>query len=408
MRIWEYLALEKGGNFVHGSLEARDLELAYHQLRRIFPCILCLREPSRHRGERRRGALVSIRVPSEIFVVCIRQLATLIAAGVPAPRALLVLAEGENLELNMVLVRMYGKLIAGSSISKAMRENPGIFSEVFTSVVEIGEVSGKLEIMLNRLADLHEVSWRLKRRLLASLTYPAILAASTLILLGVFMLWIFPLIQPVFLTVGGEMPALTKALLFIMAALQSPWFLGPLAAGVAASVLALRFRSTIAGFIPGFHRAVDDLILKIPVLGKIIEKATISRVLYSLATMLDAGVYFGEALKTINKVVSNEVLTARFEKVWKAVLKGSSLHAALTKFKVLPQWVIQMIRVGEESGTLDAMMRRAARIYQNEVEYFLDNAASALEPIMLCLMGVVVGLVTVATFLPVIQLLNEI
>jgi len=407
MREFDYLAVDKGGNFVHGALEARDQDLAYQQLRRIFPFILSLKEHSF--GMRRKvSPQAELRIPPETFAVYIRQLATLIASGVQVSRALLVLAEGEHMGLNIVMLRMYSKVIAGSSLSRAMRENPSVFSEIFVSVVEIGEVSGKLEMMLNRLADLHETNWRMRRRIMATMTYPAMLAAASILLLGVFIFVIFPMIQPVFLTLGGELPMLTRLIIFGIAAMQSPWLLVPLLLIGGGLALLFRFRRFL-GFLPrGIRLAVDRWILRVPVLGSLIEKTTASRVMYSLATMLDAGVHLGEALKSINNVVSNEFLLRRFTLVWSAVVEGSSINVAMTRHKAFPPWVVQMVKVGEESGTVDAMLKRVAIVYQGEVEYFLENLSSALEPLMLCVMGVVVGVVTVGTFLPVIQLLNEI
>lgn len=403
LSTYSYRVLDRQSKILEGTIEAPSVMVARTELRQRYASVLSLEEKPEtgHVGLRVR------RVSGEALSVCVRQIATMMSAGIPLSRALRSIAKGAEGTISDIFATMSLHVESGASLSKAMRKHPKAFDEVFIRIVESGEVSGRMDTVLGKLADLLEKSVKLRKKVIASFTYPAVLGGTALATLGVFVFYVLPLMQPVFHSLGVELPLATRIVLWFASAIRNPWVVGPtlvfvVALGMAAYVvLSQMYRS------PDFRYLVHGLAMKVPVLGPLLEKSTVSRVLFTLSTLLESGVSMGPALMVVERVAGNEVVSRRLGRARQAMIAGGGVFESLVVAEAFPDMVLQMIKAGEEAGALDGMMRRVAAMYEEEVDISLSTLAQSLEPIILCGMGGVVAFVTLAAFMPMVKLLSE-
>ena len=348
------------------------------------------------------------RVSGEELSIAVRQIATMIIAGIPLARSLRVVAGAGSPAAQQVFGAMSVQVESGSTLSGSMRRHPGTFNDVFIRIVESGEVSGRMDSVLTKLADLQEKSVSLRKRVIASFTYPLVLGSTAMATLSVFIFYVLPLMQPVFHSLGVELPLATRVVLAFANAVRNPWIVWPslvLAAALGAAGFVV-YRNLYRS--QEFRFWLHGMLLNLPVAGPLLQKATIARVLYTLSTLLESGVSMGPALVVVEKVAGNEVLIQRLGRARQAMVGGGGVYDSLQYSGAFPEIVLQMIRAGEESGALDAMMRRVSAMYEEEVDLALGTLAQSLEPLILIGMGVVVGFITLASFLPMVKLLSEI
>lgn len=389
---------------MEGTIEAPSALVARTRLRQDYPSVLSVEE--HHSVEEMRAARRR-RLSAEELCMAVRQIATMMAAGIPLARSLRVVAGGGSAALNDVFTSMSLQVEAGMAFSKAMRRHPAVFDDVFVRIVESGEVSGRMDTVLSKLADLEEKSVRLRKKLVASFTYPAVLGATALATLSVFIFYVLPLMQPVFHSLGVELPLATRMVLAFATAVRNPWIVGPsllmAVALAAAGYVAYKnlYRSQ------EFRFLIHGLVLRIPIMGGLLEKSTVSRILFTLSTLLESGVSLGPSLSVVEKVAGNEVMARRMGQARKAMVAGGGVYESLQVSGAFPEMVLQMIRAGEEAGSMEIMMRRVSVMYEEEVDLALGTLATSLEPLILIGMGVVVGFITLASFLPMVKLLSE-
>lgn len=394
--------LDRSSKILEGEIEAPSVMVARTELRKKYPSVLSLDEKAED-GPRLRLR----RVSGEALSVCVRQIATMMSAGIPLSRALRTIARGAEGPLGDIFATMSVSVDSGASLSRAMRKHPAAFDDVFIRIVESGEVSGRMELVLGKLADLTEKAVKLRKKVIASFTYPAVLGGTALATLGVFVFYVLPLMQPVFHSLGVELPLATRLVLGLASLVRNPWIVGPLTvvflalAGAAWVVLSQMYKNA------EFRYLVHGLALRVPVMGPLLEKSTCSRVLFTLSTMLESGVSVGPSLVVVEKVAGNEVMARRLALARKAMIAGGGVFEALVYSQAFPDMVLQMIKAGEEAGALDRMMRKVAHLYEEEVDIALSTLAQALEPVILCGMGGVVAFVTLAAFMPMVKLLSE-
>lgn len=379
--------------------------LARTHLRQRYPSVLFLEE--KNGGKEAVRAPQIRKVPGEQLSVAVRQVATMTKAAIPLSRALRVISAGSQGALSEIFMTMALHVEAGASLSQAMRRHPQAFSDVFVRIVESGEVSGRMDTVLTKLADLLEKSVRLRKKVIASFTYPAVLGGTAMATLSVFVFYVLPLMQPVFHSLGVELPLATRLVLGLASVARNPWIAGPLLVVFAALATAgyvvyqQLYRSE------EFRYRMHALLLKLPIVGTLAEKATVGRVLFTLSTLLESGVSLGPALTVVEKVAGNAVVARRMGRARKAMVAGGGVYESLQVAGAFPDMVLQMIKAGEESGKLEVMMRRVSVMYEEEVDLTLGTLATSMEPIILIGMGLVVAFVTLASFLPMVKLLSE-
>jgi type IV pilus assembly protein PilC len=291
------------------------------------------------------------------------------------------------------------RIEAGSSLSQAFREHPVQFDALYCNLVSAGETSGMLDAILERLASYKEKILALKSKIKSALFYPVSVIVVAIVVVWVIMVWVIPSFKQVFKSFGADLPAPTLMVIAISDVFVTWWWLMfMVAGGILFAFFVLRRRST------AFRYSIDRLSLKLPVVGEIIEKATIARWTRTLATMFAAGVPLVESLDAVAGASGNAVYAAATKRVQTDVSTGTSLTNAMINTRLFPNMVLQMTQIGEESGSLDGMLTKIAEFYEREVDDSVSALASLLEPIIIVFLGIVIGGLVVAMYLPIFKL----
>jgi type IV pilus assembly protein PilC len=329
-----------------------------------------------------------------------RQLATMLKAGVPMLQAFDIVARGHsNARFSRLMMQIKSKIETGSSLSQAFREHPQHFDELYCNLVHAGETSGTIDAILDRLAVYLEKILAIKSKIKAALFYPISVMVVAIVVVWVIMVWVIPAFKQVFTSFGADLPAPTLMVIAISDFVVVWWWLVFLViVGVVVGSMFLYRRS------PAVRIAFDRLLLKLPVLGAIVQKATIARWTRTLATMFTAGVPLVESLDAVAGASGNAVYATATKRIQTDVSTGTSLTNAMANTNIFPTMVLQMTQIGEESGSLDGMLGKVADFYEREVDDAVAALSSLLEPIIIVFLGVVIGGLVVAMYLPIFKL----
>ncbi len=405
MASFIFKVIDERDQVVSGTLSAPTLALAQERLKAVYKNVLVVEE------QKSSGSAVAFkrspRVKIDSLAIYCRQLAVMVNSGIAVNRALRFCSRGEDTNLNIVMARVADEVESGKSVSQALSEQPRVFGNIFIALVKAGETSGALDVSLKKLADLLEKTVGLQKRVQATLAYPAVIFVVCLAVIAFFTFYIIPQMIPMFESMSVELPLPTRIMMFGATTLQNPWVSGPLALfTVVGSILLFNAYQNLDKA-PEIRYYVDSYSLRLPVIGPLFRLSTQARILFTLATLLDAGVSLTESLLVVEKVANNEVYSRRIRWGREALLQGSSVFASLESHEVFSMMALQMIKVGEETGTLAEMVRRIGQMYEEDVEHQLDQLSSLIEPLIMAFMGLVVGFITIASFLPMVQLLQN-
>ncbi|MBT9588190.1 type II secretion system F family protein [bacterium] len=406
MATFTFKAVDENDRVIQGTLNAPSENLAMLRLKKVYKNVLVLREEHMAQGTT-TVFQSSPKVSYESLAVYTRQLAVMIEAGISINRALRFLTQGESQNLNLVLARVAEGVEQGKSLSKSMAEQPRVFNDTYVAMVKAGETSGGLDMALKKLADLMEKVVTMKKRVQSTFAYPAVIFVVCLAVICLFVFYILPMMLPVFLSMGVTLPWPTRVLVFVVNTARDPKVMVPIAVLLAIGIYVLITVMRNSKGTPQLKYVIDLNILKLPVVGKLLLMNDQSRVLYSMATLLDAGVSLTDVLTTLELIAGNQVLTQKLGWARRSMLDGASVYRAFEMHDAFPQTCLQMIKVGEETGNLSDMVRRIGRLYEEDVEIQLDNLASMLEPIIMAVMGSIVGFVAIAAFMPMVELLQN-
>ena len=387
--IWE--GLDRNNRQVRGEMRAASETVVTTNLRRQGIRVQRVKKQS-FRGGRRVG--------EKDVTFFTRQLATMLRAGVPLLQAFDIVARGHsNARFSRLMLDIKGRIEAGSSLSQAFREHPAQFDNLYCNLVAAGETSGMLDAILERLATYKEKILAIKSKIKAALFYPISVIVVAIVVVWVIMIWVIPAFKQVFTSFGADLPAPTLMVMAISDIFVTYWWLGLMVIGGALfAFFTLLRRST------SFRHTVDRLSLKIPIVGDILEKATIARWTRTLATMFAAGVPLVESLDAVAGAAGNSVYATATKRIQTEVSTGASLTNAMSNTKLFPSMVLQMTQIGEESGSLDGMLSKIAEFYEREVDDAVAALSSLLEPIIIVFLGVVIGGLVVAMYLPIFKL----
>jgi general secretion pathway protein F len=403
MPVFEYTALDVKGKTTSGIIDADGFQAARQKLRTngVYP--VSIREttetptqrPSRLMTLWRRFGRVK---PSEVALVT-RQLATLIGAGFPLVSALdALLPQTKSKALKRTLARIKDMIVEGNSFAQALSQYPLIFSPIYVNMVRAGETSGTLEIVLERLADITEKQMALKNRIQTALAYPIFMLLIGCAVLFVLLTYIVPSITSIFTDMNQVLPAPTRMLIFISSVLKHFWWI--FFALIAAAVIALQqIRKTEKG-----RYWFDKTLLMLPGFGRLMRKIAVARFSRTLASLLENGVSMLIALEIVKNIVGNVLLSDTVARAAEEVGKGQGLGASLADGRSFPQLSIQMIQVGEQSGELELMLNKIADVFENEVETTIMRLTSYLEPVMILIMGSLVGFIVLSICLPIFEM----
>jgi general secretion pathway protein F len=328
-----------------------------------------------------------------------RQLATLLKAGIPLAECLGALFEqADKVKLKRVLGEVRGAVNEGSSLGDALARHPGVFDELYCSMVKAGETAGNLDEVLMRLADFMESSQKLRSKVKSAMVYPAIMVCVGIVIMAILMIVVVPNITKMFTQQGRVLPVKTRILIWVSHTAGAFWFiwLGLMATGV------FGFRKWVRG--EGGKTVFHRFVLKLPLVGPLVRQVAVARFCRTLGTMLQAGVPMLRALEIARAVLGNVILAKAVDEARAGVTEGESLANMLRKSGHFPATVTHMIAVGERSGSLEAMLLRIADSYELEIDMRLGRLTSMLEPMMILVMGVTVGFVVFAILEPLMDM----
>ncbi len=329
-----------------------------------------------------------------------RQLATMLAAGIPLVQAFEIVGSGhENAAMQKLILSVKGDVEGGSSLAEALAKQPLYFDDLFVNLVESGEQAGALESLLEKIATYKEKTEAIKKKIKKALTYPAAVLVVAFVVTTILLIFVIPSFEDLFQGFGADLPTFTRMIIDLSAFVRTQGiFIVMIISGFVATFLYFKKRSR------PFRHFLDRMMLKMPIIGPILQKASIARYARTLSTMFAAGVPLVEALQSVagatgNIVYETGVLTMRDE-----VATGQRLQQAMENTDLFPNMVIQMIAVGEESGSLDEMSSKVADFYEADVDDAVDNLSSLLEPMIMAILGVLVGGLVIAMYLPIFKL----
>jgi type IV pilus assembly protein PilC len=389
--VYEWEGKDKAGKTVRGEMRAGGEAVVSASLRRQDILVQKVRK--------RRISGGSAVKPKDIAVFT-RQLATMMRAGVPLLQSFDIVARGSpNPRVTKLLNDIRGDVETGTSLSQAFRRHPLHFDALYCNLVEAGESAGILETLLDRLASYQEKTLAIKQKIKGALSYPISVLVVAFIVVTVIMLKVVPAFKDVFSSFGAELPAPTLIVIAMSEFFVSYWW-------------------ALFGFIGGglyfffeawkrsvkMQHAMDRILLKVPVFGDLIYKSSVARWTRTLSTMFAAGVPLVDALDSVGGAAGNAVFLEATEQIQKDVSTGTSLTVAMQSTNVFPVMVLQMASIGEESGALDAMLAKAADIYEEEVDEIVKALSSLMEPVIIVFLGTLIGGIVVAMYLPIFKL----
>lgn len=342
------------------------------------------------------------RVKGKQLCTFTRQLSTLQDAGLPILRSLRILeGQAKPGPLKNSLLGVIEDVESGNTLSEAMAKQPKAFDNLYVNMVKAGEAGGALEVILQRLAEFKEKSQSLKRKVQGAMIYPvAVITVATLIV-GFIMVYIIPKFKEIFMDFDVELPAMTMWLIGMSDFVAAYWYLAPVFPFSIWLLIKIIRKNKTGAY------ALDWVSLRIPILGSILSKSTTARICRTLGTLIASGVPILEALQISRDTAGNAVFRKAFDHIYAAIREGESMAVPLKETRIVDDIVVNMVDVGEETGALDNMLYKVADVYEEEVEVLVEGLINMLEPLMVVALGLIVGFIVIALFLPLVKLLNE-
>jgi type IV pilus assembly protein PilC len=396
MAVYVWAAQGRAGEMKKGETEAINEAAVRTQLRRQGL------KPTRVK-EKPKDLLEMIplkgRVKSKEVVIFSRQFSTMIGAGLPLIQCLDILASQEqNKGFARVIRTIKEDIEGGSTLSDALRKHPKVFDDLFINMIAAGEAGGILDTILNRLATYLEKSMKLKRKVKGAMTYPAVVLGISVIIVTLLLVKVVPVFQSIFAGMGRELPFITQTLINLSSFItdNSLYIVGAIIIIIVALV---RFYQTDRG-----RYLFDRMILKPPVIGSLMRKVAIAKFTRTLSTLISSGVPILDGLEIVSRTSGNKIVEKALMETRKNISEGKTIAEPLAATTVFPPMVVQMIAVGEATGSLDSMLTKIADFYDDEVEVAVAAMTSMLEPMLMVFLGGVVGGIIVAMYLPIFQL----
>jgi type IV pilus assembly protein PilC len=390
--LWE--GTDRKGKKIKGKAMAADEATVRADLRRQGVV------PTRIRKQRKGMFAGGGTITTTDIAIFSRQLATMLGAGIPLVQAFEIVGAGhDNAAMQKLIMAIKGDVEGGSSLAEAIAKHPLYFDDLFVNLVEAGEQAGALETLLDKIATYKEKTEAIKKKIKKALTYPAAVLVVALVVTTILLIFVIPAFEDLFQGFGADLPTFTRMVIDLSKFVRSQ--------GI---YIATMIGSAIAAFIYFKKRSramrhfLDRMMLKAPIIGPILEKAAVARYARTLSTMFSAGVPLVEALESVAGATGNIVYELAVLQIRDEVATGQRLQVAMENTDRFPNMVIQMIAVGEESGSLDDMSAKVADFYEEDVDNAVDNLSSLLEPLIMSILGVLVGGLVVAMYLPIFKM----
>lgn len=387
--------VDRKGQKVSGETPALSIAIARAELRRQGIQVKSIKKQS-------AGLFAARKKPitSKDIAIFSRQLSTMLQAGVPLVQSFDIVGRGHNNpSMQELLLSIKADIEGGTTLAAALGRHPLYFDELFTNLVKAGEQAGVLETLLDKIATYKEKTESLKAKIKKALFYPIAVLMVAILVTGIIMVFVVPQFEELFAGFGADLPAFTQLVVKMSKFVSSWWW----------AIIAITIALAMAGSnaykrSKKFHEVVDIYMLKVPVIGNILHKASLARFCRTTATMFAAGVPLVEALQSVSGATGNTLYGNAVLRMRDDVATGQALQATMRQQKVFPHMVIQMVAIGEESGSLDDMLSKVADFYEEEVDNAVDALSSLLEPLIMVVLGTVVGGLVIALYLPIFQM----
>lgn len=344
-------------------------------------------------------------VAAALVVAFFRRLQVMVSAGTPVHSALDFLSEEPNPRLRLAIRDVHYRISSGTQLSRALQAHPRVFPPLAVQMVQAGETTGQLHVTLGSLADYLEKSLNLRRRFVSALAYPGMMAVVGLAVVAMLALIVFPKEREVFEGMGAELPWITRAVTGTFELIFNP--VTVISVLVVVTTLAVTWPTLGRAFYNAHLRyPVDALLLRIPLLGRLIEQAAIVRMLTAMATFMETGIPM-TGMQAVGRLSGNQVIERQFNAYLQLMRNGYTIAQAMEQADLFPSMVLQMFRLGEEHGRLDFLMRKTAQMLEEDLDYSLETLTALLEPLLMAVMGIVVGIIVIASSLPTMELLQK-
>jgi type IV pilus assembly protein PilC len=389
--VFEWEGKDKNGKNVRGEMRAGGEAMVSASLRRQGVMVNKVKKRRTSGGK---------AIKQKDIAVFTRQLSTMMRAGVPLIQSFDIVARGStNPKMTRLLTDIRSDVETGTSLSAAFRKHPLYFDALYCNLVEAGEAGGILETLLDRLAVYQEKTMAIKNKIKSALIYPVAVLVVAFVVLTVIMIFVIPAFEDVFKSFGADLPAPTLVVIAMSKFFTSYWYLIFGIGGGAIYFFMQSWRRSVK-----MQKYMDRLLLRVPVFGDLVNKSSVARWTRTLSTMFAAGVPLVEALDSVGGASGNAVFAEATEKIQKDVSTGSALTASMQATGVFPVMVLQMCAIGEESGSLDAMLGKAAEFYEDEVDEAVKGLSSLMEPFIIVILGTLIGGIVVSMYLPIFKL----
>lgn len=404
MGTFAYVGRNRQGAVKKGELTAKTRDEAVDQLRKQQVVVTSLEEKSGKGGK--LNFSIGSGLTDKDLVVFTRQFGTMINAGLPLIQCLDILStQSENKVLRETVGDVKNSVEAGSTFSDALKKHPKVFDDLYVNMIHAGEVGGLLDTILTRLAKHIEKAMKLKGQIKSAMVYPSAIVGVAVIVISVLMVWVIPIFAKMFAEMSGGkigLPGPTQLVIDISNFFQSYWyFMGGVLVGTIYAIK--RYYGTVNGRV-----VIDRLLLKVPVVGDLIRKASVAKFTRTLGTLITSGVPLLEGLSICAKTSGNKVIEEALMNARVSISGGKTISDPLAKGNVFPKMVTHMIAVGESTGALDAMLGKIADFYEDEVDQAVAALTSLLEPIMMVVLGTIIGFIVIAMYLPIFTMAQAI
>ncbi|MBI3007920.1 MAG: type II secretion system F family protein [Candidatus Omnitrophica bacterium] len=398
MPVYTYKAKDISGKTIQATLEAQGQAFVVDAIRKKGLTIISIEE-SVEKKKKGISFAVKKKIKVDDLVVFARQLATMIDAGIPLVQGLDILSEQiEHKEFRNIVSRVRNDVETGSTLSEAIGRHPKVFSQLFINMVKAGESSGMLDDIMDRLAGYLEKSSALQRKISSALVYPAVVICMAFLITLILLLKVIPTFKEIFAGFGAKLPAPTLVLITISDALRS-YFLLLLGVAVVLGFLISRYVRTEKG-----RLKYDQLMLDLPVFGILFKKVAVSKFTRTLSTLIKSGVSILAALEIVGKTAGNKVVENAVTDVRASIREGENIATPLAKSGVFPPMVVRMISVGEQTGELEKMLEKISDFYDEQVDSAVAGLTSMIEPLIIAFLGIVIGSIVIAMFMPIFKM----
>ncbi len=390
---WE--GISSAGQLIEGEIEARNIAFAKSELRKKGVTVKKIAKKRTSFFDRKNK-----KITQGDITTFSRQMATMIEAGIPIIQSFDIVAKGQsNKRMKDLIESIKTDVESGSTLAEALSKFPVFFNDLFCNLVDAGEKSGSLDIMLDKVATYKEKVETIKKKIKKALAYPmAVMVVAFLVTAGL-LIFVVPQFESLFKGFGAQLPAFTEAIVQLSKVFQHYWYLifSAVFGAIYSFIYALQHS-------PNFAQAIDRSLLKMPVIGTILVQAAIARFTRTLSITFAAGLPLVEALNAVAGATGNIIFSNATFKIQDEISSGQQMHIAMESTKLFPGMVVQMVAIGEESGTLEKMLSKVADFYEEAVDNSVDALSSLLEPVIMTILGVLVGGLVIAMYLPIFKL----